>query len=66
MSNEVYAVVIAFKNGLKKHISQASSYKLNSENRYVTVVKNGYQHFFNFDEILYVGREFDLEDGEND
>lgn len=61
-----YSIVIAFKKGDKKIIHGVTNYSIDAENRYAKVEKNGYRQFFNFDEILYIGRKFDLEDSEND
>lgn len=57
-----YTLVVAFKRGAKKEINGVSDYIFDTSSRFVKVVKNGYFHFFNFDEILYIGRKYDLEE----
>lgn len=57
----MFTLVIVFKNGQKLYIHGVNDYRLSDNGKYISVTKNGYRQFVNFDEVLYVGREFDLE-----
>ena len=57
----MFTLVIVFKNGQKLYIHDVTDYRMSDNSKYISVTKNGYRQFINFDEVLYVGREFDLE-----
>lgn len=56
---DVNIITIKFKDGSNIYIDDVSDYAIN--NNVVKVNKNGYNQFFNFDEVRYIGRTFDLE-----
>ena len=55
----VNTITIKFKDGSSIYIDDVSDYAIN--NNVIKVNKNGYNQFFNFDEVRYIGRTFDLE-----
>lgn len=55
----VNTITIKFKDGSSVYIDDVSDYVIN--NNVIKVNKNGYNQFFNFDEVRYIGRTFDLE-----
>lgn len=56
---DVNIITIKFKDGSSIYIDDVSDYVIN--NNVIKVNKNGYNQFFNFDEVRYIGRTFDLE-----
>lgn len=58
----MFTLVIVFKNGQKLYIHDVTDYRMSDDSKYFSVIKNGYRQFFNFGEVLYAGREFDLEE----
>lgn len=59
-----YKVLVCMANGEKIYLDNASNYFVNSNKRLIEVVINGYRQFFNLDFVSYVGRAFDLEQGD--
>lgn len=62
MDKPTYEIIVVFKNGqqlILNHVTEHGMYP----DRIASVVTNGYRQFFNFDEILYWGRTFDLMEG---
>lgn len=57
---KTFDVIVKFKDGTEKVIASVSDYS-KGEDCFV-VVKNGYRAFFPTENVLYIGRSFDLED----
>lgn len=57
-----YDLLIKFTDSTEKKISGVSDYELLAEKNVFTVTKNGYRSFFPMDNVVYIGREFDLKD----
>lgn len=55
----VNIITIKFKDGSSIYIDDVSDYAIN--NNVIKINKNGYNQFFNFDDVRYIGRTFDLE-----
>lgn len=58
----VYDLVIKFKDGSIKIIKSVTNFTANYEGKIFIVEKNGYKSFFPMENIIYIGREFDLKD----
>lgn len=56
-----YELEIKFINGSKMVLSGCSTYGYVQEKNIYYVVKNGYKILFNQNQILYIGRKFDIE-----
>ena len=54
-------ILIEFNNEEKIVIEKCESFTIYPENGYVEVIKNGYRAFFNFSQIRYIGRKYDIE-----
>ena len=57
-----YDVLIKFVDGTQKGISGANDVTVNVEQKIFKVEKNGYCIFLPMENILYIGRKFDLEE----
>ena len=55
-------IVIAFKNGDKLYIDGVERYEVTTDGLTTITHTSGYKTVFNFNEILYIGRKFDLEE----
>ena len=55
-------IVIAFKNGDKMYIDGVERYEITTDGLATVTHTSGYKSVFNFNEILYIGRKYDLED----
>lgn len=58
----VYDVLVHFVDGSEKKISGVTTYTLKSEVKAFLVEKNGYVIMIPVDNVLYIGRFFDLKD----
>lgn len=57
-----FSVVVRFRDGLCKVIEGVAKYGVHENGTCFYIVKNGYSSFFVIEEILYIGRQFDLEE----
>ena len=60
-----YDVTIKFVNRTNKVIKNVSDFGPNNDCNYFYVVKNGYKIFIPRENVLYIGREFDLREESN-
>jgi len=58
----VYDVLVHFTDGSEKKISEVTTYTLKSEVKAFLIEKNGYIIMIPVDNVLYIGRFFDLKD----
>ena len=58
----VFDLVIKFKDNSIKIIKSVTNFTANYEGKLFIVEKNNYNAFFPMDNIVYIGREFDLRD----
>lgn len=56
----MYDLIIKFVDGEELHLTNVTSYKKFTDNAVYSVMKNGYQVFFNCDQVKYIGRWFDI------
>lgn len=56
-----YELEIKFADGSKMVLSGCSNYECVQEKNIYYVVKNGYKIFINQDQVVYIGRKFDIE-----
>lgn len=59
MSQQKYDVRVKLKNGEEVLLKNATGYRIEYNRGYAAVEKNGYNLFFNLEEIVYIGRDFD-------
>lgn len=59
-----FNILIKFKDGTEKIITDATEYGANNDNGCFYVIKNGYRQFIPKENVLYIGREFDLKGGD--
>lgn len=58
----VYNLIIKFKDSSIKVMKNVTSFNANYEGKLFVVEKNGYNSFFPMENIIFIGREFDLKD----
>ena len=58
---ETYELKARFKDGHEVKLKGVSDYGIKNDFWYA--IKNGYKIFFNPDEVVYMGRVFDIENG---
>lgn len=56
--------IIKFVDGSILRIENVVTYKIDKENRYVSVEVGGYRNFFNFNQMQYICTESCLEEKE--
>ena len=61
----VYNVIIKFVDKTDKVIKKVSDLSFDNECNCFYVVKNGYRIFIPSENVLYIGREFDLREESN-
>lgn len=58
-------VIIKFVDGSKLRIENVSTYRIDKEQKCVSVETGGFRNFFNFDQMQYICTEDCLEEGQN-
>lgn len=56
-----FKIIIQFTHGKKVYLENVSSYTVDKESGFATVVINGHEQFFMKPFFVYIGREEDLE-----
>ena len=62
---DTFDLLVVFKNDSETVIDGVKNYLLKSDKNILNVEKNGYQLFFNWNEVRYCGRLSDLRYQEN-
>jgi hypothetical protein len=58
---EANDIIIEFNNDKTMVIEKCEAFSVYPEKGYAEVIKNGYRAFFNFSQIRYIGRKYDIE-----